>query len=273
MLTIGLTALLWLGADASAGNRIVHPKRGIASSRYLASNPSKLVELGATWAYNWSATRPAHLGSLTWVPMLWGSGSVTPGTIASLRAEARAGQVHYLLGFNEPDMSSQSNLTPQQAAALWPQLDQTGLVLGSPAPAVPSDGWLSNFMALARARHLRVDFIALHYYQDFTSPTAVSDLRQQLTAIHNAYHLPIWITEIGAMDVRTWGEPMAHPPTASQAAAYIRKLFAMLDALPFVQRYAWFTDDCWSDSSCRYGSLFNASGRATLAGAAFENAP
>jgi hypothetical protein len=77
-------------------------------------------------------------------------------------------------------MASQSNMTPGQAADLWPQLERTGLILGSPAPAVPTDGWLSRFMALVRRRHLRVDFIALHYYQDFTNPQAVAALRRQV---------------------------------------------------------------------------------------------
>jgi len=56
------------------------------------------------------------------------------------------------------------------------------------------------------------------------------------------------------------------------AVAYMRKLFPMLDALPFVQRYAWFTDDCWSDAGCRYGSLFNGRGQETATGRAFTTA-
>jgi hypothetical protein len=206
------------------------------------------------------------------VPMIPTAGALTAGTITQLRAAGRAGRVRYLLGFNEPDSASQSNLTPQQAAALWPQLERTGLILGSPAPATPADGWLASFMALARERHLRINFIALHYYQDFTNPNAVSELRQQLTALHKLYGRPIWVTEIGAIDIRSWNEPMAHAPTDASAVRYMRKLFAMLDALPFVQRYAWFTDDCWNDVACRFGSLFSADGRTTLAGKTFTTA-
>ncbi|HEY7967555.1 MAG TPA: glycosyl hydrolase [Solirubrobacteraceae bacterium] len=248
-------------------------KRGVASSQYLSVDPAKLSQLGAGWAYDWSANAPPATASLLWVPMIADAGALTPGTIARLRAAGRAGRVRYLLGFNEPDSASQSNLTPQQAAALWPQLERTGRVLGSPAPATPSDGWLASFMALARRRHLRVDFIALHYYQDFTDPNVVSELRRQLKSLHDEYHRPIWITEIGAIDIRSWHEPMTGVPTDALAARYMRKLFAMLDALPFVQRYSWFTDDCWSDAACRYGSLFTANGRITLAGKTFMTAP
>jgi hypothetical protein len=206
--------------------------------------------------------------------MAWGAGSLKPSVISALRAAHRTGRARELLGFNEPDSPSQSNLSPSRAADLWPALERTGLRLGSPAPAVATDGWLARFMAEARARGLRVDFIALHYYQDFTDPQAVAELRRQLVSIHRQYGKPIWITEIGALDIRRWHEPMAHPPTPGLAVVYLRKLFAMLDGLPFVERYAWFIDDCWSDSACgRFSSLLTRTGRPTGLGMAYRSAP
>ena len=204
--------------------------------------------------------------------MMWGAGSVTAGSISTLTRARRAGRAHYLLGFNEPDNGGQANMTPAQASALWPQLEKTGLVLGSPAPAVATDGWLARFMALAHRRHLRVNFIALHYYQDFTDPNAVAELRSQLVALHQQFRRPIWITEIGAMDIRRWGEPMLHPPTQTAAIRYVRKLFGMLDRLSFVRRYAWFTDNCWNDTGCRYSSLFDGRGGITKLGRAYRSA-
>jgi len=250
-----------------------HPKRGVASSQYLASDPGALSRIGASWAYDWSVTPPPRRSSVAWTPMVWGIDSMTPTARASLEAAKRSGRVDDLLGFNEPDSSSQSNLSPEQAANLWPWLERTGLRLGSPAPAVPTDGWLTRFMSIARARHLRVDFIALHYYQDFTNPDAVDELRQQLVAIHDRYLRPIWITEIGALDIRSWHQPMMHAPTTALANNYMRNLFAMLDSLRFVQRYAWFTDECWPDTSCRASSLFTQTGRLTPLGSTFATAP
>jgi Glycosyl hydrolase catalytic core len=266
---VAAAALWWVGPSALGAT---HPKRGIASGHYLSSRPAVLTRLDASWAYDWSATAPPNRAGPPWVPMIWGAGSVKPSVIASLQAARRSGRARELLGFNEPDSASQSNLSPGRAASLWPQLERTGLRLGSPAPAVPGDGWLARFMGLARARHLRVDFIALHYYQDFTNPAAVAALRRQLVAIHRQYGKPIWITEIGALDIRRFHEPMEHTPTPGRAVAYLRQLFAMLDALPFVQRYAWFIDDCWSDSACGpYSSLLTRSGRPTRLGLAFES--
>lgn len=248
------------------------PKRGIASSLYESRDPRKLSALGASWAYDWSATPPPHARHLQWVPMVWGAGSVDPETIATLTRARRTGRARYLLGFNEPDSGGQSDMSPAQAASLWPELERTGLRLGSPAPAVATDGWLARFMAIARQRHLRVDFIALHYYQDFTDPSAVTQLRAQLVALHRRFGRPIWITEIGAVEITRWGESMQQAPTGAAAVSYMRRLFAMLDSLRFVRRYAWFTDSCWMDRGCRDSSLLNARGQITPLGRAFRTA-
>jgi hypothetical protein len=258
------------GSEAPRSAAAVVSKAGVASSKYLNSRPQQLSAIGADWSYDWSAQAPPADPSLDWVPMVWGSGSVTPAVMSSLRKAKLSGTARYLLGFNEPDSGSQANMTPAQAAALWPQLEHTGLELGSPAPAVPTDGWLAQFMELAHQRHLRVNFIALHYYQDFTNPDAVAQLRTQLIQIHDKYRRPIWITEIGALNIRSFGEPMLHAPTSGRAVTYMRELFTMLNALPFVQRYAWFTDNCWNDTSCQASSLFNGRGHLTAAGRAFE---
>jgi hypothetical protein len=44
----------------------------------------------------------------------------------------------------------------------------------------------------------------------------------------------------------------------------------MLDALSFVQRYAWFTDDCWNDAHCRFSSLVTPAGGLTAIGSIFR---
>ena len=241
-------------------------KRGVASARFLSSDPLVLERVHPAWAYDWSWQTPAAPQGIDWVPMVWGAGSVTSTAIRTLTADRRAGRARFLLGFNEPDSGSQANMTPEQAAALWPRLESTGLRLGSPAPAVPDDGWLSRFMTIARTRHLRVDFIALHFYQDFTDPQAVDELRSQLISIHRRYGKPLWISEIGALDIRAWGEHMHSAPSAALAGAYLQHLLPMLDSLGFVQRYAWFTDFCAAAPGCPYSALFNRSGTPTQLG-------
>jgi Glycosyl hydrolase catalytic core len=245
-------------------------KKGIASSVYLSQDPTKLQELKVSWAYNWSSNVPPSTTTIDDVPMLWGKMSVTPQTIAFLKAGGRSGAYDSLLGFNEPDKAGQADMTPQQAIALWPELESTGLQLGSPAPASPNDGWLDEFMSLAKARGYRVDFIALHFYVDFTSPSSVAWLQTTLQGVYNRYHKPIWITEIGAVDTRPWAEPMAHVPTEARALTFMAEVTAMLDRLAFVDRYAWFADSAWNDPQLRLSSLYDAAGHLTAAGTLYS---
>lgn len=248
-------------------------KKGVASAAYLASHPQELNRLHVSWTYNWSWKRPASRAGIDWVPMVWGAGSVTSAVIAALTKDRKRGLATDLLGFNEPDSSSQANMSPQQAADLWPRLAATGLRLGAPAPTTPTDGWLSQFMGLAAARHLRVDFLTVHVYQDFTDPHAVAELKGELRELHKRYHRPIWVTEIGAMDIRAWGEPMQHAPTFALARRYTIAVTKMLNRLRYVGRYAWFTDNCWSSPPCRYSSLFSGRSRLTALGRLYAKLP
>ncbi|MFY1633288.1 glycosyl hydrolase [Solwaraspora sp. WMMB335] len=197
-----------------------------------------LANSTAGWYYTWSTQ---HSGirtpsGVTFVPMIWGPGSVTPAELA--RAE-QAGP--YLLGFNEPDLAEQSNMTVEQALDLWPQLAATGNVLGSPAVAwggADAGGWLDRFMSGARQRGHRVDFIALHWYGgDFTTGNAVNQLKQYLQAVHQRYGKPIWLTEFALIRFGAGGPQF---PSEQQQAAFLSAATEMLAGLPYLQRYAWF---------------------------------
>ncbi|MEH0842246.1 sigma-70 family RNA polymerase sigma factor [Micromonospora sp. CPCC 205711] len=192
---------------------------------------------GAGWYYTWNTS---HQGVSTpsgteFVPMIWGAKSVTPTGLAQARQAGR-----YLLGFNEPDMAGQSNMTPEQALDLWPQLAATGRQLGSPAVAfggATPGGWLDRFMAGAKARSLRVDFIALHWYGgDFRTAEAVRQLRSYLQAVYDRYHLPIWLTEFAL--IRFSGGAVF--PSQGEQAAFLTAATRMLAGLPWLRRYAWF---------------------------------
>ncbi|MEZ0068040.1 RNA polymerase sigma factor (sigma-70 family) [Streptacidiphilus sp. MAP12-20] len=228
---------------------------------------SALAQSGASWYYTWSTTHagissPANVG---FVPMIWGPGAVTPTALAQARS---AGP--YLLGFNEPDMAAQSNMTVSQALSLWPQLMVKGAVLGSPAVAYGGDtpgGWLDRFMSGAKAKRYRVDFIALHWYGgDFVTADAVNQLRAYLQAVHDRYHLPVWLTEYALIDF-SHGTRF---PTGPQQAAFVTASTRMLAGLSYLQRYAWFALPA-SDTTPSTG-LFRSGPVATDAGRAFEAA-
>jgi RNA polymerase sigma factor (sigma-70 family) len=118
-------------------------RKGVGAWAFTGATQA-LAESGASWYYTWSPT-PGVAGppGVQFVPMIWGSANVTASTLSQVKQEGPV-----LLGFNEPDMSSQSNLTPAQALSLWPQLMATGMQLGSPLwpPTGPRQeaGWTSS---------------------------------------------------------------------------------------------------------------------------------
>jgi RNA polymerase sigma factor (sigma-70 family) len=249
----------------TAAPAVTGAKKGVGAWAFTGATQA-LSESGASWYYTWSAT-PGVAGppGAAFVPMIWGAADVTASTLSQVKQEGP-----YLLGFNEPDMASQSNMTPAQALSLWPQLMATGMQLGSPAVAddgATPGGWLDQFMSGATARGYRVNFITLHWYgSDFATSAAVSQLQSYLQAVYARYHLPIWLTEFALANFG--GSPTT--PTQQQQAAFLTAATAMLQSLPFVQRYAWFGLQATpTDGSM---GLFSSGPAATTVGRAFESA-
>jgi hypothetical protein len=223
-------------ADAQRTPAVRTPKKG-ASAWYVDGVTRALTDVKASWYYTWAAEpgKVAAPAGVEFVPMIWGADSVTPANLARAKG---AGKV--ILGFNEPDLGSQSNLPVERALELWPQLAATGARLGSPAVSFGADtagGWLDRFMAGARSRGYRVDFITLHWYGSDFSAAATGQLRRYIEATYNRYHLPIWLTEYALIKFSGGGSSF---PSAAAQVAFVNASTQMLEGLPYVERYAWF---------------------------------
>ncbi|MET9992889.1 glycosyl hydrolase [Streptomyces mutabilis] len=256
--------------DYAGGTPTVTTSKKGVSAITSTGDAAKLGALGSSWYYNWS-TSGAKAGATEYVPMAWNDVALTDDTVRTLRTGADNGDYSALLGFNEPDLADQANMTVEQALDAWPELQSTGLRLGSPAPANYWSGWLDDFMEGAAERGLRVDFIALHLYPDWTNPGALEEVRGILTDAWNKWHKPIWLTEIGTVDTSAW-KPMYGTPTHAKADGLIQKLVPLLESLPYVERYAWFADDCAKTATCQYSTLYGTDGRLTSHGAAYAAA-
>lgn len=229
---------------------------------------SALKESGASWYLTWSTTHQgiASPRGTQFVPMVRSAANVTSAALA--QAE-RSGPV--LLTFNEPDLTSQADMTVAQALSLWPELMATNMQLGSPAVAsggATPGGWLDRFMKGAEQSHFRVNFIAVHWYgADFETSAAVAQLRSYLESVHDRYGLPIWLTEYALIDFAPAG-PIY--PTDAEQAAFVTASVRMLDRLSFLRRYAWFALP--APSSGPSTGLFAPGPRATAVGLAFVRA-
>jgi hypothetical protein len=253
-------------ADASAP---ASRKRGLA---YGSNTPADLAALsaGIGWWYNWSPapddTLPAGFTSpdVEFVPMVWGG----TFTVAQVEAQIPAG-AKYLLAFNEPNFGAQSNLTPAQAAALWPQIEQiaTDRNLQIVSPALNYCGgncnettpfaWLDAFFAACTG--CRVDCIAAHWYS-----CTKGALQSYLSDYETKYTQPIWLTEFSCLD----GSLAA---TDANEASYMSDAVALLEADPRVFRYSWFTGR--STGSPAISLLDTDAGALTALGSSYVTLP
>jgi hypothetical protein len=211
-------------------------KKGVGVWKFDGS-AAALADVGAGWYYDWGPNDndvPGPSG-VEFVPMIWGKANLTDATLADAKKESDGS----LLGFNEPDMSGQANMTVEEALAAWPKLQATGLRLGSPSVAYGGDtagGWLDRFMKGADQKGYRVDFITLHWYGSDFSAAAVNQFLGYVDAVHKRYGKPIWVTEFGLMNFS--GTPKY--PTQAQLVTFINGTTKGMESRSWLDRYAWF---------------------------------
>lgn len=196
------------------------------------------INLQSHWYYTWGNSIPFDQApqNSEFVPMFWGKADVTDANIAYVKQLKDQGRAKYILGFNEPDLGDQSNMSVQDALAAWPKLESIGLPLGSPATAWPTRQWLYDFMDQAIAQGRRVDFICVHMYVG----TDDVDFVKVLEDLHNKYHKPIWITEF-ATAANGASTTAQNPYTPQVVLGFMQRLLPKLEALDYVQRYSWFS--------------------------------
>jgi lysophospholipase L1-like esterase len=216
-------------------------KKGVG--HYGHNMPVVVDALDCSWYYNWTPGPFREDGAIhaQFVPMIWYGADLN----ARLAAAKETGSAN-LLGINEPDNEGESNMTVAEAVTLWPKLMATGMRLGSPATTTGSH-WLDDLMVGAKRKNLRVDFLCLHWYGDITRPDAVDALRQYLLGYWDRCHLPIWLTEFSGGDFNG----QLRKTTIEDNIAFAAGVGAMLEHLPFVERYAWFGDQ-WSPQSLEF---------------------
>jgi hypothetical protein len=194
----------------------------------------------STWWYNWgvlaNGLAPDQFHQ-EFVPMQWGRWGVDKLQDKLAALVAMGHKPKALLGFNEPNVPEQANMTPELAAELWPGVEAAaaafGLRLGSPSPAPGSawpksdTAWFDEWIAAFRAkngRDPRFDFLCTHFYA-----CNVDWLRAHITKLKR-FGKPIWLTEFACGD-----------KTNAKQLPMMKEFLAYLEAEPAVERYAWFT--------------------------------
>lgn len=155
-------------------------KRGICGLELAALTRS-------SWYYSWGASDDSA-PDFEFVPMrhnMWWDGWD--------KIESRVNTAD-VLGYNEPDHTDQSDITPDDAILNWNDFMHSGLRVGSPAPDAIEKDWLKRFLATADSLNYRVDFVATHMYWNNQDPAWLTGKISSLC--RDVYGgRPMWITE------------------------------------------------------------------------------
>jgi hypothetical protein len=235
-----------------------------------------------SWWYNWSpspnSATPANYSTLygmTFYPMLWNGNFDAASVKAYLKANPG---IQYILVLNEPNITSQANMTPQAAAAIWPQYEAVAaasgvkivgpamtwgnMVIGTENYDNPVD-WLDAFYAAYQAANNgsnpQIDYLAFHWY-DY-------GLAGQLNAL-DKYGKQIWVTEFANWHSANDG---AQIDTLAGQEAQMTDMVNTCESRSDVFRYSWFTGRISPDP--HYDSLLGASGQLTGLGQLYITLP
>lgn len=209
-------------------------KRGLSYNDVSNLDPfsgSSLID----WCYNWGSTTQGTIPSnFEFVPMLWGLADEFTSSWSSNAQAAIDSGSKYLLAFNEPDNSGQSNISPADAAQGYQTYMNPfsgSAQLG--APAVTNGGspegltWLEDFISACNGA-CDIDFVPIHWYD---SATNFAYFKQY---VQDAYvaggNRTLWITEFGATG------------SSDEQATFLEVVMPWLDQQEYVGRYAYFMD-------------------------------
>ncbi|GAA6039762.1 hypothetical protein JCM8097_004209 [Rhodosporidiobolus ruineniae] len=230
-------------------------KRATSAKKGVGYNDEALTRnLDVSWVYNWSLTQNGELtAGVEFVPMLWSDNAGT--WLTDAQAAIDNGSTH-LLGFNEPDLNTQSNMTPEQAATAWKQYmspfwGKAALV----SPAVTNGGapmgtaWLQSFQAACPDCWFQVSAVALHWYD---AAWNTGYFTNYLTEAHNLWpDKKIWLTEF------------AGSGTSEEQQAFLQTVIPWMEQQDWIERYAGFGDFA--------GNYVNADGSLTALGQVYSD--
>jgi Glycosyl hydrolase catalytic core len=252
-------------------------KRGVA---YDLASPADIAVLapGVSWWYNWSPTpNPAVPSdyltqySMDFYPMLWNGNYNAANVVAYLKANPT---IKYVLVMNEPNITSQANVTPQQAAQIWPGYEsiaaQTGVKIVGPAmtwgtmanyqdPVAWLDAFYAAYQAANNGNNPQIDYLAFHWYD-----CGLSDQLDRL----GKYNKSIWVTEFANWHSQNDGSQIT---TLAEQEAQMTDMVATCESRVDVFRYAWFTGRLSPDP--HYTSLLGADGVLTGLGQTYLSLP
>lgn len=229
---------------------VVTTKKGIGLTESVYGN-TQLSALNVSWYYSWGYNTSISAPVATFTPMVF-----SLNTLPSVTPKQT------ILGFNEPDNASQSNMSVATAIANWPTLVNNSTRIGSPATAgnpLTTGSWLTQFMNATPKP--KVDFVCVHWYKGCDAAKFKSDM----TAIINLYGKPIWITEFAPQTVSS-AQSLPTKYTQTQVNTFLNTVIPWMEANPMIEKYAYHNP--------KYGTCatFTSTGALTATGITYRDA-
>jgi len=264
-------AVLAMGSRPSLSQPSAHAspgggrKKGLGQSIKHQAWLSRVRDPRCGWFYSWGPAVPDDVpADVEFIPMIYRHGG-DASAIANAVAGAKKAGIGELLGFNEPDVAKQGNMSVAEAIDAWPALMATGMRLGSPSCGHPDREWMIEFMSEVEKRSLRVDFVCVHSYGGPSPESLVSRLEK----VHRLFRRPVWITEFAVGDWEAKSvEQNRH--SSETVLRFMERVLPMLERLDFLERYAWFPA---KPTSVPLGTsaLFDAEGNLTRLGECYRD--
>lgn len=267
--TAYVVAILADGTEVQSDTRKFYvSKKGVA----LGSDMSQTVELkkmNIAWYYNWNAEpfNDHRDDQVEHVPMIWGRNQDDPnGTVdenlykyIKEQCDLVSEDANYVLGYNEPDLTAQANMTVPQAQEGWKYIEKLGKRTISPAISNPNgtySAWLTPFIkggtvwsngVEITVEGVSCDCVAIHTY---ISTRNVDMVVNAVKSVYELYNKPVWITEVGLFGSKAYGDKFDYSYEKEgeneKTGQFIKGVSEQLDQLEYVERYAWFPYDIHS---------------------------
>lgn len=226
-------------------------KRGIAYNDASLANTFGGQCESCCWGYNWASRRDDFSSKFDYVPMLWGNRDNDLANWQQDASDMISQGSKALFSFNEPDIASQSNMSPGEAASLF-KAQMNGFhgkaLIG--APSVSNSGnanegldWLQQFVDACNGE-CQFDFANIHWY---SQPQYSDTLFEHIQKAHEITGKPVWLTEFGPIDA-----------DAASTDAFIQDVIPKLDKIDYLDAYSYFMV---AEDNLMAGSGLSAAGK------------
>lgn len=218
------------------------------------------------WLYNWSPNPSPKATSrmLEFIPMQWNHVNID-----ELHGKIKQCGARIVLGFNEPELTDQSNMPVDLAATEWVRciepLRKSGVRAGSPGISSAPQGvaWLKDFITKIRAQGSDIDFYCFHWYGE--------TLGGFYDYIWSTYYQlgpdkPVWITEFACTN---WNKD--NPLPRDHVESFAKESVKYLDTIDWVERYAWFGPMRDPGTVGKWAAMLDSDGNITPLGQSFRD--